>query len=310
MQRDALHFFSLAKQRSVPSTDPLPPSFNGHVVMIVGAKFTTHLAVRSGIGPAVLKGYSEVPHMGTSIRIDRLLVDRGLVESRARAQALIERGAVEVLGRVVAKPSLLVDPAADVRLRASLPYVSRAGEKLEGALDALGVDVRGVGALDVGSSTGGFTDCLLRRGARAVIAVDVGKGQLHQSLRTDPRVLSFEETDVRALERDSLPFRPDLTVVDASFVSLGVLAEALARLCPPESVLVALIKPQFEVGPVRARKAKGVIRDRGEREESIRRASHALEVAGFELLGGVESAVSGEKGNVEHFVHARRKSAG
>jgi 23S rRNA (cytidine1920-2'-O)/16S rRNA (cytidine1409-2'-O)-methyltransferase len=187
-----------------------------------------------------------------------------------------------------------------------LPYVSRGGRKLEGALRAFSLDVAGLSAIDVGASTGGFTDCLLQRGAARVLAVDVGTGQLHPKLRHDPRVTCREGTDVRQLDAVTLPFAPDLVVIDASFVSLAILADSLAALTPPGARLVALVKPQFEVGPEAARRGKGVIRDESLRQGAIARARDALTAAGFEISCGTDSQVAGPEGNVEHFLLAAR----
>lgn len=241
------------------------------------------------------------------IRLDSLLVERKLVESRARAQATILAGNVFVAGVRVDKAGVLVPSDVSIDLRVpDHPYVSRGGAKLAGALDAFGVSVQGLACLDVGASTGGFTDCLLQRGAARVVSVDVGYGQLAHKLRVDPRVTLLERTNARTLEAAQIGGPADLSVVDASFISLGTLVAALARCTRPGGSLVALVKPQFEVGRKVASQGKGVVRDPVERAKAIRAASEAVSAGGFELISECDSTVPGPKGNVEAFVYARR----
>jgi 23S rRNA (cytidine1920-2'-O)/16S rRNA (cytidine1409-2'-O)-methyltransferase len=214
---------------------------------------------------------------------------------------------VYVAGARVDKAGALVPSDAALEVRApDHPYVSRGGSKLAGALDVFGVSVRGLVCLDVGASTGGFTDCLLQRGAARVVAVDVGYGQLAHKLRVDPRVTLLERTNARTLEPAQIGGPADLSVVDASFISLGTLVAALARCTRPGGSLLALVKPQFEVGRKIASQGKGVVRDPLERARAIRAASEAVGAGGFELIGECDSAVPGPKGNVEAFVYARR----
>lgn len=241
------------------------------------------------------------------VRLDQLLVTRGLAPSRARAQALVLAGEVSVAGARVDKAGTLVSEDAAVEVRAPYhPYVSRGGVKLAGALDAFGLDVRGLRCLDLGASTGGFTDCLLQRGAARVVAVDVGYGQLAHALRIDPRVVVLERTNARTLEPDAIGGPADLTVVDASFIGLGKLAAAIARCTREGGELVALVKPQFEVGRELAARGKGVVRDESVRAGAIDAATGELVAAGFELLGQSDSVLPGPRGNREAFVHARR----
>jgi 23S rRNA (cytidine1920-2'-O)/16S rRNA (cytidine1409-2'-O)-methyltransferase len=241
------------------------------------------------------------------VRLDQLLVARGLVPSRARAQALVLAGEVSVAGARVDKAGTLVPEDAAIEVRApDHPYVSRGGVKLAGALDAFGLDVRGLRCLDLGASTGGFTDCLLQRGAAQVVAVDVGYGQLAHSLRVDPRVVVMERTNARTLDPGAIGGAADLTVVDASFIGLGKLAAAIARCTRKGGGLVALVKPQFEVGREQAARAKGVVRDESVRAGAIDAAIEELVAAGFVLLGRSDSVLPGPKGNREAFVHARR----
>jgi 23S rRNA (cytidine1920-2'-O)/16S rRNA (cytidine1409-2'-O)-methyltransferase len=244
-------------------------------------------------------------------RIDQLLVDRGLAESRAKAQAIVLSGTVYVAGQRVDKPGTTVPDGAEIEVRGEkLPYVSRGGVKLAGALDAFVVDPHGLRCLDVGASTGGFTDCLLQRGAAHVVAVDVGYGQLAQKLRDDPRVTNLERTNARELTLEAIGGAADLTVVDASFIGLAKLAGALALCTRLGGTLVALVKPQFEVGKAEASRGKGVVRDARVRAAAIADARAAVEVVGFEVRGEVDCVIAGPKGNLEAFLYARRVSAG
>jgi 23S rRNA (cytidine1920-2'-O)/16S rRNA (cytidine1409-2'-O)-methyltransferase len=241
------------------------------------------------------------------VRLDQLLVSRALAPTRARAQALILAGDVLVGGARVDKAGALVaeDAAVDVR-RADHPYVSRGGVKLAGALDAFAVDPADKLCLDLGASTGGFTDCLLQRGARRVVAVDVGYGQLAHKLRVDPRVAVMERTNARTLEAPDVGGPVDLTVVDASFIGLGKLMAAVARCTAPGGDLVALVKPQFEVGREEASRGRGVVRDEKVRGEAVEGAAADVSAAGFEVLAQRDSVLPGPKGNREVFLHARR----
>jgi 23S rRNA (cytidine1920-2'-O)/16S rRNA (cytidine1409-2'-O)-methyltransferase len=244
------------------------------------------------------------------VRIDRLLVDRGLVPSRERAQRLVMAGEVLVDDRPVTKPGTVVPAEAVLRLRtAASPYVSRGGEKLAGALDAFGLDVEGRTALDVGASTGGFTDCLLRRGARRVIALDVGYGQLAWSLRQDPRVVVLERVNARALTAGLLPGTPDLATVDVSFISLAHVLPAVAGVLAPGGEIVALVKPQFEVGRGQVGKG-GVVRDPALRAGAVAGVRAVAAAAGLDVRGEAPSVLPGPKGNQEVFLWLSRATAG
>jgi 23S rRNA (cytidine1920-2'-O)/16S rRNA (cytidine1409-2'-O)-methyltransferase len=244
------------------------------------------------------------------VRIDQLLVARGLAPSRARAQAIVLAGEVFVAGARVDKAGTLVDEAAPVEVRAAdHPYVSRGGVKLAGALDEFALDVTGLRCLDLGASTGGFTDCLLQRGAARVVAVDVGYGQLAHKLRVDPRVTVMERTNARTLEPEAIGGAVDLTVVDASFIGVAKLLPAVARCTRPDGQLVALVKPQFEVGREQASRGRGVVREEAVRADAIAAAEEAVRDAGFDVEGRADSVLPGPKGNREAFVHARRRSA-
>ncbi len=239
-------------------------------------------------------------------RADVLLVERGLASSRARAQALLLAGRVYSGERRVEKAGAPLAPDAELQVREALTYVSRGGVKLAGALDAFSLDVRGLVCLDIGASTGGFTDCLLQRGARRVHAVDVGHGQLHPKLRGDARVVVMEKTNARHLTADAFSDPIDLVVVDASFIGIGKLAPVVAMLLPTGRQLLCLVKPQFEAGREAARKARGVLRDEGERSKAIDAALADLVASGFTVLHRADSVLAGPKGNVEHFVLAER----
>lgn len=229
------------------------------------------------------------------------------MESRTRAQARILAGQVFLDSRRIDKAGDQVPEDAVLRVTELERYCSRGGRKLEGALQDLAVDVRGAVAVDVGASTGGFTDCLLQHGAARVYAVDVGHGQLAEKLRQDARVTIMDRTNARHLRPDSFPEAIALTVVDASFISLDKLLPAIAGFMPPGTRLLALIKPQFEVGRAEATRVRGVVSDEAMRGEAVASALAAVAEAGFELLGDCRCRVPGPQGNVEHFVLASRR---
>ena len=240
--------------------------------------------------------------MAERVRLDLLVVDRGLAPSRERAQRLILAGDVLAGERPATKPGALVAADTPLRLRAvQSAYVSRGGEKLAGALDAFGIDPQGRTALDVGASTGGFTDCLLRRGARRVVALDVGYGQLAWSLRQDPRVVVIERTNVRHLQAADLPEPPELVTVDVSFISLALVLPVIARVVVPSSPVIALVKPQFEAGRGQVGKG-GVVRDDGVRAAAVARIRTAAVELAFAVRGEADSVLHGPKGNREVFL--------
>ncbi|MFH1983648.1 MAG: TlyA family RNA methyltransferase [Pseudomonadota bacterium] len=232
-------------------------------------------------------------------RIDLLMVQRGLAPSRQRAQALLMSGAVLVDGRSVEKSGTVVDVGADIQLKGSdHPYVSRGGLKLKAAIDAFGLDVAGLVCLDVGASTGGFTDCLLKHGAAHVHAVDVGYGQIAWSLRQDPRVSVVERTNIRNMADDALPAPVDLITIDTSFISLRIVVPAALRFLNPGGKIVALIKPQFEVGRGMVGKG-GVVRDPALHEQVVRDLTAVFQHLGLRIRPVVPSPVLGPKGNRE-----------
>ena len=248
-------------------------------------------------------------------RLDLLLVERGLAESRAKAQALVMAGQVRVDGQVELKASAAVSPDARLDLETGPRFVSRGGEKLEAALEAFGVNVAGRVCADVGASTGGFTDCLLQRGAARVYAMDVGKGLLHWKLHTDPRVVVMEETNARYVEK--LPEAVELVTIDASFISLKILLLVVKnwlRPSPPSPLpklgeggggrgvggeVIALIKPQFEAGRKESARNKGVIRDPGVHKAVLTDVLTFAQSEGFAVRGLIRSPLLGPKGNVE-----------
>jgi 23S rRNA (cytidine1920-2'-O)/16S rRNA (cytidine1409-2'-O)-methyltransferase len=264
------------------------------------------------IGAQVVDGRDKPGHDGCRIitlmttreRADRLLVARGLFESRARAQAAIAAGLVSADGVVVRKASDAIATDAVIAAEPAHPYVSRGGVKLASALDTFGIDVRDHVCLDVGASTGGFTEVLLARGARKVYAVDVGTGQLHARLRGRDEVVALEQTDIRALGPKRLPERPDFATVDVSFISLKLVLPAIGNLLGPRARLLALIKPQFEA-PRRAIK-KGIVRDEAVHAAVCDGIAAFLASLGWRVGGQIASAILGGDGNREFFVEAAR----
>lgn len=238
-------------------------------------------------------------------RIDKLMVQRQLAGSRERARALIMAGRVLVDDQPVDKAGTQVDPAASIRLKGQdIPYVSRGGLKLARALEAFQVTAAGRTALDVGASTGGFTDCLLQEGTRKVFAVDVGYGQLAWKLRDDQRVINLERTNIRHLTPDQLDEIPDLAVIDASFISLEKVLPSTTALIKPGSDIIALIKPQFEVGKGQVGKG-GVVRDPDQHAQVIEKIKLVAAQAGCQVVQLCESPILGTKGNREFLIHLR-----
>jgi 23S rRNA (cytidine1920-2'-O)/16S rRNA (cytidine1409-2'-O)-methyltransferase len=259
----------------------------------------------------------------TKVRLDVLLVERGLADSRARAQALIMAGQVRVAGQTALKPATTVDASVSLTVDSGPRFVSRGGEKLNAALEAFALDVNGLTCADVGASTGGFTDCLLQRGAAKVYAIDVGKGILHWKLRNDPRVVVMEETNARYLE--SLPERASLVTVDASFISLKMLLPVVKRWIsaalsdsPPISCenggswrgVIALIKPQFEAGKKDVSRGDGVIRDPEIHRQVLLDVLGFAQRENFRVRGLIKSPLLGPKGNAEFLVWLNQAEVG
>ena len=236
---------------------------------------------------------------GGRVRLDELLVSRGLAASREKARALVLAGSVEVGGGGAARPGALVSPDEAVSVRSGPRYVSRGGEKLAGALDAFGVDPSGATAVDVGASTGGFTDCLLQQGAARVYAVDVGRGQLAWSLRQDPRVVSLERVNARAALPVGTPV--DLAVIDVSFISLTLVLPPAAAAVAPGGQIIALVKPQFEAAREDVQRG-GVVREARVRAAAVGKVCLSGMGLGLRVRGVSASALAGPKGNREVFV--------
>lgn len=243
----------------------------------------------------------------TRERADRLLVARGLVESRTRAQAEIAAGHVTSAGRVIARPSAMLEANAELSVSAAFRYVSRGALKLIHALDRFGLSPEGRVALDLGASTGGFTEVLLERGALRVYAVDVGHGQLHPRLKAHPRVVSLESTDARSLDAALVPEAPGFVTADLSFIGLEKALGPALSLVAPGAALVALVKPQFEVGPEGVSRG-GIVRVAMLREAAVTRIGAWISAQGWRLMGATESPLAGGDDNVEHLIAARRES--
>ena len=241
-------------------------------------------------------------------RVDVLLVERGLFESRARARAAIEAGLVTANDKTIAKPSDMVAADAVLQAQPAHPYVSRGGVKLAGALEQYPIDIEGHVCLDVGASTGGFTEVLLANGASIVFAIDVGRGQLHPSLRDHPNIVSMEETDIRSFEGKRLPARPDIVVIDVSFISLKLVLPVALSLAAAPMHLLALIKPQFEAkGQAKGKHTKGgIIRDAAVHAQVCDDIAAFAASLGCEDIKVFPSPISGGDGNAEFFLGARR----
>ena len=241
-------------------------------------------------------------------RVDVLLVERGLFESRARARAAIEAGLVTANDKTVAKPSEMVAADAVLQAQPAHPYVSRGGVKLAGALEQYPIDIEGHVCLDVGASTGGFTEVLVANGASIVFAIDVGRGQLHPSLRDHPNIVSMEETDIRSFEGKRLPARPDIVVIDVSFISLKLVLPVALSLAAAPMHLLALIKPQFEAkGQAKGKHTKGgIIRDAAVHAQVCDDIAAFAASLGCEDIKVFPSPINGGDGNAEFFLGARR----
>jgi 23S rRNA (cytidine1920-2'-O)/16S rRNA (cytidine1409-2'-O)-methyltransferase len=256
-----------------------------------------------GDGDDELAAYIYIADM-TRQRVDRLLVSRGFFESRALAQAAIAAGLVTADGILVRKASEEISADAAVVAKRPHPYVSRGGIKLAAALDHYQIDVAGRTCLDVGASTGGFSDVLLLRGARRIYAVDVGHGQLHASLRARSEIVLLEKTDIRSLEPPRLTEQPDLAAVDVSFISLKLVLPAIGNLLQPAATIIALIKPQFEVP--RGHAKKGIVRSTAARATACLEVATSLRGQGWRVGEPMPSPIAGGDGNIEYFIEAQR----
>lgn len=239
------------------------------------------------------------------IRADQSLVKRGLADSRTAAQALIMAGKVKAGKTLVAKPSAMLDEGEEIVITGQRKYVSRGGDKLEAALDFFRIAPAGKTVLDIGSSTGGFTDCLLQRGAAKVYAVDVGYGLIHEKLRSDGRVVLIERTNARNLNRGIVPEQVDMAVIDCSFISLELLLKPACDLIVRGGIILPLVKPQFEVGKNEVEKG-GVIRSPEKRRRALKKIMDFAISLGLDLLGEMESPVRGRDGNIEYFLYLKK----
>ena len=240
------------------------------------------------------------------IRLDHVLVDRALYPSREQAQRAVMAGEVRIGEQVAKKPSLLIDPDARIATVGSPRFVGRGGFKLEGALDSFEIDVRDQIAVDIGASTGGFTDCLLQRGARKVYAIDVGYGQLAWRIRNDPRVTVFEKTNARTITPSLINEFANICVIDVSFISLTLILPNAFQLVNASGIVLALIKPQFELERAEVGRG-GIVRDRSLHEKAKRKIASFIEAGGNEVVGLSPSAITGTDGNQEFFVCARKQ---
>ncbi len=253
-------------------------------------------------------GYTTSREMPTKDRLDKLLVDRGIAQSREKARAMIMAGKVAVDGRRVDKPGTRIDVKARLHLQEEEShYVSRGGEKLEGALNAFAIDPKGMVVMDVGASTGGFTDCILQKGAEKVFAVDVGYGQLAWKLQKDPRVLNLERTNIRYLRREEVEGEIDLILIDTSFISIEKFLPHLLGFLRKGGTILGLIKPQFEVGRGEVGKG-GVVREAALHKKVIERISDFSQGLGLRVLGVAESPLLGPKGNKEFFIYLKKEN--
>ncbi len=241
-------------------------------------------------------------------RVDKVLVERGMVPSREKARALIMAGKVLVDGRRMDKPGIQINDDAQLQLQeGGSAYVSRGGEKIEGALKAFAIDPKGMIVMDVGASTGGFTDCILQKGAKKVYAVDVGYGQLAWRLQNDPRVVNLERRNIRYLPREEIQEEIDLILIDTSFISIEKFLPHLLRFLKAGGAILSLIKPQFEVGKGEVGKG-GVVRDKALHEKVIDRISNFCRGLGLTILGVRESPLLGPKGNREFFIYLKKEN--
>jgi 23S rRNA (cytidine1920-2'-O)/16S rRNA (cytidine1409-2'-O)-methyltransferase len=240
-------------------------------------------------------------------RIDKLLVERGIAQSREKARSLIIAGKVFAQGRMIEKPGTPIDREAQLQLHGGAsPYVSRGGDKLEGALKAFEIDPKGMVVMDVGASTGGFTDCVLQRGAKKVYAVDVGYGLLAWELQKDPRVVNLERKNIRYLQKEEIQDEIDLILIDASFISIEKFLSHLLGFLKKGGFILGLIKPQFEVGKGEVGKG-GVVRDSALQKKVVDRISNFSQGLGLKVIGVTESPLKGPKGNKEFFIYLKKQ---
>lgn len=242
-------------------------------------------------------------------RLDKILLEKGLAPSRERAQALIMEGKVFVNGMPSIKAGAMVAGDAAIELKGEdIPYVSRGGLKLEAAIKHFNISLKDKIAMDVGSSTGGFTDCMLQNGAKKVYCIDVGYGQLAWKLRQDPRVVLIERMNIRYLERERVPEDIDIVTIDVSFISLIKVVPNVLKFLKENGEIIALIKPQFEVGKGEVGKG-GIVKDEAKRLKAVDRVRENLEALGLQTIGAMQSPIPGQKGNIEHLIYMKKASA-
>lgn len=238
-------------------------------------------------------------------RLDKLLMERGLVESRYKAMGMILSGSVLVDGEPICKAGKLIPVDAEIKITSSFKYVSRGGIKLEKAIQVFGLDVQDMIGVDIGASTGGFTDCLLQHGAQKVYAIDVGYGQLHWKLRRDPRVVNLERTHILKLDWTKIEDSIDIVTIDLSFISLTKVLPHLKEHLSPSTTIVMLVKPQFEVGRHEVGRG-GVVRDKHKIEKALEKVKKCAGGLGYKIKGIIPSPITGQKGNIEYFFYINR----
>ena len=242
-------------------------------------------------------------------RLDKIIVEKGIVPSRERAQALIMEGKVFVNGMPSLKAGTMVDESSAIELKGEdIPYVSRGGLKLEAAIKHFHISLKDKITMDVGASTGGFTDCMLQNGAQKVYCIDVGYGQLAWKLRQDPRIVLIERTNVRYLERKKIPDEIAVATIDVSFISLTKVVPAVLQFLKEDGDIIALIKPQFEVGKGEVGKG-GIVKDEAKRMEIVEYIREGLESFGLKTIGVIQSPIAGQKGNIEFLIYMKKRSA-
>jgi 23S rRNA (cytidine1920-2'-O)/16S rRNA (cytidine1409-2'-O)-methyltransferase len=238
-------------------------------------------------------------------RLDHLLFKKGITESREKARALIIEGKIIVNGKKIEKPGTLVDENSEIIICGkTLPYVSRGGLKLAYAIKEFSINIEGKVAMDVGAGTGGFTDCLIQHGAKLVYAVDVGYGQLAWKLRVNPKVIAIERTNIRYMSKDKIPESIDIATVDVSFISLKLVIPKILEFLNPQGEIIALIKPQFEVGPGEVDKG-GVVRSPERRIKAVEEIKKFFETLNLKVIGVTQSPIKGQKGNIEYLIYAK-----
>ncbi len=239
------------------------------------------------------------------MRLDKFLVEKGLVRSREEAQSLIMQGLVTVNGKVIEKAGYRIRGDEEVKVKERMKFVSRGGYKLENALERFGIKVEGLNALDVGASTGGFTDCLLQKGVHKVYAVDVGRGQMDYKLRHDNRIILFEKLDARNITEREIPEKVDIITVDVSFISLCKILSNVKKFLKEKGILLTLVKPQFELSPKKVR--KGIVKEDNYKKEAILKVIRCIKELDFYIKGIIKAYPRGTKGNEEFFVYSSRE---